>query len=81
MATLQYTSNKAQFFASRLHKSMAGIGTTDSQLIRMLVIRCEIDLQDVKDAFEIMYKKSLRSWIQVISDFFNYLVTCDMISV
>lgn len=64
-AIVQCTSNKADFFASRLHKSMAGIGTTDSQLIRIIVTRCEIDLNDIKAAFERKYGKSLRSWIKV----------------
>lgn len=65
IAILQCTTNKAEFFASRLHKSMAGIGTNDQQLIRLIVTRCEIDLNDIKAAFERLYGKSLRSWIKV----------------
>lgn len=65
VAILQCTSNKADFFASRLHKSMAGLGTNDNQLIRLIVTRCEIDLNDIKVAFEQKYGKSLRSWIKV----------------
>lgn len=65
IAILQCTTNKAEFFASRLHKSMAGIGTNDNQLIRLVVTRCEIDLNDIKVAFERLYGKSLRSWIKV----------------
>lgn len=64
IAILQCTTNKAEFFASRLHKSMAGIGTNDTQLIRLIVTRCEIDLNDIKIAFERLYGKSLRSWIK-----------------
>lgn len=45
---------------------MAGIGTNDRQLIRVIVTRCEIDLNDIKVAFERKYGKSLRSWIKVI---------------
>lgn len=67
IAILQCTTNKAEFFASRLHKSMAGIGTNDTQLIRLIVTRCEIDLNDIKVAFERLYGKSLRSWIKVSS--------------
>ena len=44
---------------------MAGLGTTDSQLIRVIVTRCEIDLNDIKDVFEEKFGKSLRSWIKV----------------
>ena len=64
IAILQCTTNKAEFFASRLHKSMAGIGTNDNQLIRLIVTRCEVDLNDIKVAFERLYGKSLRSWIK-----------------
>lgn len=65
IAILQCTTNKSEFFASRLHKSMAGIGTNDKQLIRLIVTRCEIDLNDIKVAFERLYGKSVRSWIKV----------------
>lgn len=65
IAILQCTTNKAEFFASRLHKSMAGLGTNDNQLIRLIVTRCEIDLEDIKTTFEVKYGKSLRSWIKV----------------
>lgn len=65
VAIVQCTSNKSDFFASRLHKSMAGMGTNDNQLIRLIVTRCEIDLNDIKRAFEQKYGKSLRSWIKV----------------
>lgn len=44
---------------------MAGIGTNDTQLIRLIVTRCEIDLNDIKVAFERLYGKNLRSWIKV----------------
>lgn len=44
---------------------MAGLGTNDTQLIRIIVTRCEIDLNDIKTAFEQKYGKSLRSWIKV----------------
>lgn len=64
VAVVQCMSNKAEFFAQRLHKSMAGLGTTDSQLIRVLVMRAEVDLADVKAEFERLYGKSLRSWIK-----------------
>lgn len=52
---------------------MAGIGTNDTQLIRLVVTRCEIDLNDIKVAFERLYGKSLRSWIKVRSQIQWYL--------
>lgn len=64
-AILQCSIDKTEFFASRLYKSMKGLGTNDSQLIRLIVGRSEIDLKDIKLAFERLYGKSLRSWIKV----------------
>ncbi|XP_023162944.1 annexin B11 isoform X2 [Drosophila hydei] len=64
IAIYKCVTNKAEYFASRLHKSMAGIGTNDKQLIRVIITRCEIDLADIKGAFERLYGKSLKSWIK-----------------
>lgn len=64
MAIVQCVSNKHEFFAHRLKKSMAGIGTNDRQLIRLIVSRSEIDLQDIKTVFERLHGKSLKSWIK-----------------
>lgn len=63
MAIVKCTSNKAEFFASQLKKSMQGAGTNDRQLIRLMITRCEIDLQDIKIAFERKYGKTLRSYV------------------
>lgn len=68
LAILKYSMNKSEFFAELLHKSMVGLGTNDSQLIRLLVTRCEIDLNDIKTTFQQKYGKSLRSWIDVSID-------------
>ncbi|XP_059223453.1 annexin B11 isoform X2 [Stomoxys calcitrans] len=64
IAICRCVNNKAEYFASRLHKSMAGIGTNDKQLIRVIITRCEIDMGDIKVAYERMYGKSLKSWIK-----------------
>lgn len=52
------------YFAKRLHKAMDGAGTDDGSLIRIIVARSEIDLQNVKDEFEQMYNKTLISAVR-----------------
>lgn len=64
LSILRVAHNRAEFFARRLHKSMAGIGTTDRSLIRLIVTRSEIDMMDVKDEFQRYYGKSLKSFIK-----------------
>lgn len=66
--------SRAEFFAERLHKSMAGMGTTDHQLIRIIVTRCEVDMEDIKEAFEAKYGKSLQSWIEVLLIFICIII-------
>ncbi|KAH8287611.1 hypothetical protein KR054_010750, partial [Drosophila jambulina] len=64
IAIYRCVTNKHEYFASLLHKAMAGIGTNDAQLIRVIITRCEIDMIEIKAAFERLYGKSLKSWIK-----------------
>lgn len=57
--------NKAAFFAESLYESMAGMGTKDKALIRIMVTRCEVDMVDIKNAFQAKYGKTLESFISV----------------
>ncbi|XP_072311521.1 annexin A4 [Eucyclogobius newberryi] len=64
LAIVKCLRNKPAFFAERLYKSMKGLGTTDTVLIRMMVSRAEIDMLDIKAEFKKMYSKTLHSFIK-----------------
>uniref|UniRef100_A0A3Q1IVW3 Annexin n=1 Tax=Anabas testudineus TaxID=64144 RepID=A0A3Q1IVW3_ANATE len=64
LAIVKCIRSKPAFFAERLYKSMKGLGTTDSVLIRIMVARAEIDMLDIKAQFLKMYGKSLHSFIK-----------------
>ncbi|XP_068127513.1 annexin A1-like [Hyperolius riggenbachi] len=48
------------FFAERLHDSMKGSGTRDKILIRNVVSRSEIDMNEIRENYKRMYTKTLR---------------------
>ncbi|KAG5683038.1 hypothetical protein PVAND_012345 [Polypedilum vanderplanki] len=64
LAIIRVAKNRPEFFARRLHKSMAGLGTDDKSLIRLVVTRSEIDMMDIKDEFQRYYGKTLKSFIK-----------------
>lgn len=65
LAVVRSIKNQAAFFAKRIHQSVAGMGTNDRQLIRLIVARSEIDLGDVKREYQAKYGQSLKDAIKV----------------
>eukprot|EP00056_Hartaetosiga_gracilis_P000419 m.38279 g.38279 ORF g.38279 m.38279 type:complete len:317 (-) comp10201_c0_seq1:119-1069(-) len=59
LALVQCIRSPPVFFATRIKRSIDGLGTNDSALIRAIVSRCEIDLKDVMESFIDKYDKSL----------------------
>lgn len=64
------------FFAKKLHQSMVGMGTRDNDLIRVIVSRSEIDLENIKQEFERIYDKTLLSAVKVSQDI-SFFKSCD----
>jgi len=64
LAIVQCAKDKPTYFAERLYKSMKGAGTNDKALIRLMVSRSEVDLVQVKAAFQAKYGQSLEQFIQ-----------------
>lgn len=66
LAIVQAIRNKPLFFAKCLYKSMKGFGTNDSQLIRNIVGRVEIDMGAIKQEYQNAFGKSLATAIEVL---------------
>lgn len=65
LAIIGIIYNKQAFYAERLKMSMDKPGTDEAQLTRIIVTRSEIDLMDIKSAFERIVGESLKVWIEV----------------
>lgn len=62
---VQSVRDRSAYFAKRLHGSMAGFGTNDRALIRIVATRCEIDMVQIKNAYISMYGTTLEADIVV----------------
>lgn len=63
-AVVQCIKDRPTYFAERLYTAMKGAGTADQRLIRIVIGRSEIDLEEIKDRFFDMYNKSLKKMIE-----------------
>ncbi|CAN8243863.1 unnamed protein product [Cochlearia groenlandica] len=59
LTILQCAENSSFYFAKALRKSMKGLGTDDTALIRMVVTRSEVDMQYIISEYQKRYKKTL----------------------
>lgn len=58
-AILYAQINPPEFFAKTINDACKGFGTKDNKLIRTIVSRDEIDMEDIKGYYKKLYKKEL----------------------
>jgi len=63
LAIVKCAINRPFFFAQSLHASMEGVGTSDNDLIRVIVSRCEVDMVQIKQAYNGFFKTPLEERI------------------
>ncbi|XP_063585713.1 annexin-B12-like [Penaeus indicus] len=59
LAIVQRVRDPLGFYAERLNNAMAGAGTDDKALIRILVSRSQIDLADIRSRYKELYSTDL----------------------
>ncbi|KAL7070329.1 hypothetical protein ACQ4LE_010275 [Meloidogyne hapla] len=63
LAIIKSIKNRPAYFAELLYNSMKGFGTRDNDLIRLVVTRSEIDMADIRSAYQQLYGISLEQAI------------------
>jgi hypothetical protein len=61
----EFCAQPYDFWAKRLRDAMKGLGTSDNQLVRIVISRCEVDMNNIVLVFGQRYGdgKNLKSWI------------------
>jgi hypothetical protein len=73
LAMIDSARDRQQYFADSLYKAMKGLGTKNETLQRIVISRCEIDMQQIKQKFQDKYAKSLPEMIKVCCFCFSYI--------
>jgi len=55
LTLINHIRNPIAFYAKTLHSAMEGVGTSDRILQRIILHRCEVDLQEIKEMYKCLY--------------------------
>ncbi|KAG8488101.1 hypothetical protein CXB51_018313 [Gossypium anomalum] len=77
LTILKCSQNPAKYFAKVLHQAMKGLGTNDTTVIRVIVMRTEIDMHYIKAEYLRKYKKSLNNAVhsETSGQYQNFLLS------
>jgi len=64
LSLIRSARDRPGYFAERLYNSMKGMGSDERTLNRILVSRCEIDLEDIKQVYTSKYSKDLSKVVE-----------------
>jgi len=56
--------NPPEYFATRIRDAIEGAGTKDTNLIRVIVSRCDYDIGLIKQAYNQLYKRNMITDVQ-----------------
>lgn len=76
---VECVKNMPGYFARTLYESMKGLGTDDETLLRVIISRCEVDMVQIKEAFQEKYDQSLGDFIKV--GLYDHSFSCYLITV
>ncbi len=54
----------SQYFAIKIHDSVAGLGTSDNKLIRSIISRADVDMKKIKKYFKKIYSKDMEEEVK-----------------
>ncbi|KAJ8307174.1 hypothetical protein KUTeg_015258 [Tegillarca granosa] len=77
LTIVRCVKDKASHFARQLQKTMKGMGTDDDTLVRICVSRCEIDMVQIKEAFQNLTSQTLEQYIadDISGDYRNIILS------
>ncbi|XP_071724178.1 annexin D5 [Rutidosis leptorrhynchoides] len=77
LSIIRCAENSSKYFAKVLRRAMKGIGTDDTTLIRVVVTRVELDMQEIKAEYKSKYGKTLNDAVhsETSGSYRNFLLS------